>query len=77
MTISTADLSAFHHFAFAKVSDGGAESLVQLAAEWEAARALEESAAGIRESLADADADRLVTAEQAFADARQLLRRFQ
>lgn len=73
MPITTNDLDAFHEFAVAKLHGGDAKSLTELAAEWEAARDLQESVAGIRQSIADADVGQLVPADQAFAEARRML----
>lgn len=73
MSITTHDLDAFHEFAVGKLQNGGAKSLTELAAEWEAARELEQSVSGIRQSMVDADAAPLIPAEQAFAEARRKL----
>lgn len=77
MSVSTNDLSDFHHFALAKVQNGGADSLLQLAAQWDAARSLEQSVANIRASIADASAGHFIPAETALAEARKLVEQFQ
>ena len=55
MTITYQDLQQFHLFAVGKVTGGGAESVTQLAAEWEALRE-DETMAELRRRAADMEA---------------------
>lgn len=73
MTISREDLSAFHQFAAAKVDCGEVESLIDLAAEWQATREMQEAAADVRASLDDIEAGRVEPLAEAFADIRRQL----
>jgi hypothetical protein len=56
MAINYDDLDQFHQFALGKLSNGGADSVSQLAAEWEARREFDETVAELRECAADMEA---------------------
>lgn len=74
MPVTRNDLRAFAQFADAKLNNGGAASLVELAGEWEAQRReMEETAADIRQSHADIDAGRVSSVADAFVNIRQQL----
>ena len=74
MAVTKEDLRHFHHFADEKISKGGADSLVELAGEWEAERReIQETVAAIRQSHVDIDAGRVASVADAFADVRSRL----
>ncbi len=57
MSLSTQDLADFNHFATGKLTAGAAESIVELAREWEAERReFDETVAELRTGLADMEA---------------------
>lgn len=71
MSVTVQELEKFHRFAEEKINNGGAESLAELAGEWDAARReLEALAADIRASHADIEAGRVKPVAEAFADIR-------
>ena len=72
--VTKEDLQNFHRFADLKLESGGANSLVDLADEWESRRGeMEETVADIRQSRADIEAGRVSSVSDAFADARRQL----
>ena len=72
MAITQDDLRDFQRFADEKLHRGEAQSLVDLANEWEARhREMEETIADIRASHADIESGRVTTVADAFADARK------
>ena len=74
MAITKDDLRDFNRFADEKLESGGANSLVELAGEWEAQRReMEETVVDIRTSHADIDAGRITSVTNAFADVRKEL----
>ena len=74
MAVTKEDLTHFHRFADEKISKGGADSLVELAGEWEAERReMEQTVADIRKSHADIDAGRVASVADTFADVRSRL----
>ena len=57
MSLTTQDLADFNHFATGKLTAGGAESIVELARQWEwERREFNETVAELREGLADMEA---------------------
>ncbi len=79
MAITKDDLRDFSRFADEKLNGGAAQSLVELAGQWEAQRCeaqrreVEETVADIRASHADIDAGRVSGVADAFADVRKQL----
>jgi len=74
MAITKEDLRSFQRFADGKLENGGADSLVELAGEWEAQRReMEDTVADIRESHADIEAGRVASVADTFADVRNQL----
>jgi hypothetical protein len=79
MAITENDLQDFQRFAADKLNGSGAQSLVQLAGEWEAQRQdaarreMQETLADIQASHADIEAGRVIPVIDAFADIRQQL----
>ena len=73
MAVTRDDLQEFHRFADAKLAEGGAGSLLDLAREWESARQNEESVAALRESDADVQAGRVKPLDRAFVEVRARL----
>jgi len=73
MTITKEDLRDFNRFVDEKLSNGGAESLTELAREWEERRDFEKSVADVREGLSDAEAGRVHSVEDAFNQVRKNL----
>jgi hypothetical protein len=74
MAVTKDDLRDFNRFADERLSNGGANSLVDLAGEWEARRReVEETVADIRDSHADIDAGRVSSVADTFAEVRKQL----
>jgi len=74
MAVTKEDLQAFHRFAGEKLDHGGAQSLVELADDWESGRReMEETVADIRQSHNDINASRVTSASDTFADVRRQL----
>jgi hypothetical protein len=74
MAVTREDLRHFHRFADEKIEQGGANSLVELAGEFEAERReMEETVAAIRQSHVDIDAGRVASVADAFAHVRNRL----
>jgi hypothetical protein len=71
MSITKAELQDFHQFAGERLERNGVHSLHELVSEWEAAREHQRSVAGIRESIADYEAGRTMSVDEAFAQVRQ------
>ena len=53
MSVTQDDLNQFHQFAVVKISNGGAESVSQLAAQWEAVRDYDDTVAELRQCAED------------------------
>ena len=70
MAVTLDDLNDFQMFAAARLSDGQAESMAELVTAWEDQR---QSVAALQESHADAEAGRVVSAGEVFADTRKTL----
>ena len=74
MAVTKDDLRDFHRFADEKLNNGGVQSIVELAGQWEAQRReMEETVENIHESHADIDAGRVSGVADAFADVRKQL----
>lgn len=79
MAITESDLHDFQRFATDKLNGDEAQSLVQLAGEWEAKRQdaarreMEETLADIHASHADIEAGRAIPVADAFAQIREQL----
>ncbi|MFQ5734883.1 MAG: hypothetical protein ACE5KM_23355 [Planctomycetaceae bacterium] len=73
MPITKGDLLDFHRFAGEKLDNGGAESLQELVSQWEAAREHAQSVAGIQKSVAEYEAGKSVSADEAFSEVRRQL----
>jgi hypothetical protein len=58
MLVTQQDLDSFHHFAQAKLQKGDAESIAELARQWEIAREREEVQEALREATEDLKAGR-------------------
>ncbi len=71
MAVTQDELNDFRLFAAQRLAV--AESMAELVAAWEEQRQHDESVAALQESHADAEAGRVVSAEEVFADARQTL----
>lgn len=66
------DLASFDKFVAARVRNGGAHLLLEdLLREWRASQETEETAADIRASLADFEAGRTDSLDQAFENVRR------
>jgi hypothetical protein len=74
MAITKEDLRDFNRFADERLHRGEAESLVDLAGQWEAQRReMEQTAADIRQSHADIDAGRVASVADTFSEVRKQL----
>lgn len=73
MSVTINDIQDFNRFAERKLSNGGADSIEQLAREWAEARELTQLAEDIAESEADIEAGRVKPLDKAFADIRKKL----
>ena len=74
MAVTKDDLRDFHRFADEKLNNGGVQSIVELAGQWEAQRReMEETVENIHESHADIEAGRVSGVADAFADVRKQL----
>ena len=79
MAVTENDLRDFQRFAAAKLNGSSAQSLVELAGEWQAQRQdatrreMEETVADIRASHADIEAGRVSPVADTFAKVRQQL----
>lgn len=74
MAITQEDLRDFTRFADAKLANGGVDSLVMLAGEWEAQRReMDQAVADIRQSHQDIAAGRVAPVAETFADIRKQL----
>ena len=70
MAVTPDDLTEFNRYAAKVLANGGAESMTELASRWEADRL---SVSALQESHADAEAGRVHSAEEVFADVRKAL----
>jgi hypothetical protein len=68
MLVTQQDLDSFHHFALGKLQNGGAESITELARQWEIAREREEVNEALREAMEDLKAGRYRPAEEVSRD---------
>jgi hypothetical protein len=76
MALTKDDLRDFTRFADDRLAHGGADSLIELAGEWEAQRReMDETVKDIRESHADIDSGSVDSVAGAFAYARGKLGR--
>jgi hypothetical protein len=74
MAITKDDLQDFTRFADARLENGGVDSLVALAGEWELQRReTEETVADIRQSHADIESGRVLSVADAFDSVRKQL----
>ena len=74
MAVTKEDLRDFHRFADEKLENGGADSLVELASQWEAQRhEMERTIADIHQSHADIDAGKVSSVTETFAEVRKQL----
>lgn len=73
MAVTKEEMQDFNRFVEEKLSNGGAESLIELARQWEELRESEETIADILESEADIEAGRVHPAEEVFDDVRRKL----
>ena len=73
MAITEKELTAFHAFASQRLANGGAESMSDLARQWDESRSDRDSSAALLQSHEDAEAGRIFSAEEVFADARRML----
>lgn len=71
MSVTLTELESFHQFAQQKLADGGAESLAELAREWQAAREREEVHEALREATEDLHAGRFRPAADVSRDLRR------
>ena len=72
MAVTKEELRDFQRFADEKINQGAANSLIDLASEWEAdRREAEQTLADIRESHADIDAGRVAPVADTFAEIRK------
>ncbi len=72
MPVTKEDLRDFHRFADEKISKGAANSLIDLASEWEGQRReAQQTVADIRQSHADIDAGRVAPVADTFAEIRK------
>ena len=71
MAVTKDDLQAFKRFADEKLAGGGADSITDLAGQWEAQRESRETIADILESHSDIEAGRMKPLDEAFADVRK------
>jgi len=75
MAVTKEDLRDFTRFADEKLDNGGVNSLVELASEWESQRGeMEETVADIRQSHADIEAGRVASVADSFTEVRKQLR---
>ena len=68
MLVTQQDLDSFHNFALGKLQNGGAESIAELARQWEIAREREEVNEALREATEDLKAGRYRPAEEVSRD---------
>lgn len=73
MPVTNDDLQNFGSFAEQRVSNGGADSIEQLAREWAEAREMAQLADDIAQSEDDIEAGRLHPAAEVIAEVRQKL----
>jgi hypothetical protein len=71
MSVSLDQLEDFHRFARTKLGNGGAESITQLAQQWEAARERDEVNEALREAMEDLKAGRFRPAADVSRDMRR------
>jgi hypothetical protein len=74
MAVTKDDLRDFTRFADERLKNGGADSIVKLAGEWEAQRReMEATVSDIRQSHADIESGRVLSVADAFDGARKRL----
>jgi len=73
MSVTPDQLDDFHQFALAKVKNGGAESIAELAHQWAIARERAEVNQALREAIEDLSAGRFRPAEEV---SREIDRKF-
>ena len=71
MTVTKDDLQSFKSLADEKLTNGGADSLVDFAGQWEAQRDAQKTIADILESHTDIEAGRVKPLDEAFSDVRK------
>jgi hypothetical protein len=71
MPVTSDELENFHHFAQQKLHNGGADSIAELARQWEVAREREEVNQALREATEDLKADRFRPAADVSRDMRR------
>lgn len=73
MAVTKEDLEDFRRFVDEKLSNGGAESLTELAEEWENRCEHEQSVSDLRESIDQCDAGQGRPVDETFDDVRDKL----
>lgn len=68
MSVTLDQLNDFHHFALAKLGNGEAQSIADLAQQWQAAREREEVNQALREATEDLKAGRFRSADEVSRD---------
>ncbi len=68
MSVSLDQLNDFHHFALAHVNQGDAQSIAELAQQWQAARERDEVNEALLEATEDLKAGRFRSAEEVSRD---------
>jgi hypothetical protein len=71
MSVSFDQLESFHHFARQKLQSGGAESMAELAREWEAACELHDVNEALAEAMEDLNNGRYRPAADVSRDLRR------
>jgi len=70
MPVTVHDVNDFRDYALARISNGGAESMVELFREWLAKQETEQALEAIREGIADVDAGRTGPYQEFMAEVR-------
>jgi hypothetical protein len=68
MSVTHDQLNDFHRFALARLGNGGAESVAELAQQWQAVRERAEVNQALREATEDLQAGRYRSAEDVLSD---------
>jgi hypothetical protein len=68
LSVTLDQLNDFHRFAIARLGSGGAESLTELADQWQAAREREDVNQALREATGDLKAGRFRPADDVLRD---------
>ncbi len=73
MAVTHEELNDFQRFVIARLANCEAESMTDLVAAWESERQHQQSIDALKESHADAEAGRVVPAEEVFLETRKTL----